>query len=47
MQGAITTALSYIETELRELEERIAGNLKQLTEKEFAELVFEPTEDMQ
>lgn len=45
--AAMTAALPYMETELRELAERTAEKLKQLTEEEFAGLVFLPAEDME
>ena len=45
--AAMTAALPYMETEIQELAERIAGKLKQLTEEEFAGLVFLPAEDME
>ena len=45
--AAMTAALPYMETEIQELAERIAGKLKQLTEGEFVGLVFLPAEDME
>lgn len=45
--AAMTAALPYMETEIQELTERTAGKLKQLTEEEFAGLVFLPAEDME
>ena len=45
--AAITAALPYMETEIRELAERTAEKLKKLTEEEFAELVFLPAEDIE
>jgi len=45
--AAMTAALPYMETEIRELAERTAEKLKKLTEEEFAELVFLPAEDME
>ena len=45
--AAITAALPYMETEIRELAERTAEKLKKLTEDEFAGLVFLPAEDME
>lgn len=45
--AALTAALPYMETELRELAERTAEKLKKLTEEEFTGLVFEPAEDME
>lgn len=44
--AAMTAALPYMETEIKELAERTAEKLKQLTEEEFAGLVFLPAEDM-
>lgn len=43
--AAMTAALPYMETEIQELAERTAGKLKQLTEEEFAGLVFLPAEE--
>ena len=45
--AAITAAMPYMETELQELAERTGEKLKQLTEEEFAGLVFLPAEDME
>lgn len=45
--AAMTAALPYMEMEIQELAERTAEKLKQLTEKEFAGLVFLPAEDME
>ena len=45
--AAMTAALPYMETEIRELVERTAEKLKKLTEEEFAGLVFLPAEDME
>ena len=45
--AAMTAALPYMETEIQELAERTTGKLKQLTEEEFAGLVFLPAEDME
>jgi len=45
--AAMTAALPYMETEIRELAERTAEKLKKLTEDEFAGLVFLPAEDME
>lgn len=45
--AAMTAALPYMETEIRELAKRTAEKLKKLTEKEFAGLVFLPAEDME
>ena len=45
--AAMTAALPYMETEIQELAERTAEKLKQLTEEEFAELVFLPAEEME
>lgn len=45
--AAMTAALPYMETEIRELTKRTAEKLKKLTEEEFAELVFLPAEDME
>jgi hypothetical protein len=45
--AAMTAALPYMETELQELAQRTAEKLKQLTEEEFAGLVFLPAEDME
>lgn len=45
--AAMTAALPYMETEVQEIAERTAGKLKQLTEEEFAGLVFLPAEDME
>ena len=43
----MTAAMPYMETEIQELTERTAEKLKQLTEEEFAGLVFLPAEDME
>ena len=45
--AAMTAALPYMETEIRELAGRTAEKLKKLTEEEFAGLVFLPDEDME
>lgn len=45
--AALTAALPYMEAEIKELAERTAEKLKQLTEEEFAGLAFEPAEDME
>ena len=45
--AAMTAALPYMETEIRELAERTAEKLKKLNEEEFAGLVFLPAEDME
>ena len=45
--AALTAALPYMETEIKELAERTAEKLKKLTEEEFAGLVFLPAEDME
>ena len=45
--AAMTAALPYMKTEIQELAKRTAEKLKKLTEKEFAELVFLPAEDME
>lgn len=45
--SAMTAALPYMETEIKELAERTAEKLKKLTEEEFAGLVFLPAEDME
>lgn len=45
--AAMTAALPYMETEIQELAQRTAEKLKQLTEEEFAGLVFLPAEDME
>ena len=45
--AAMTAAMPYKETEIQELTERTAEKLKQLTEEEFAGLVFLPAEDME
>lgn len=45
--AAMTAALPYMETAIRELAERTAEKLKQLTEEKFAGLVFLPAEDME
>ena len=45
--AAMTAAMPYMETEVQELAERTAEKLKQLTEEEFAGLVFLPAEDME
>ena len=45
--AAMTAALPYMETEIRELAKRTAEKLKKLTEEEFAGLVFLPAEDME
>lgn len=44
---AMTAALPYMETDIRELAEHTAEKLKKLTEEEFAGLVFLPAEDME
>lgn len=43
--AAMTAALPYMETAIRELAEHTAEKLKQLTEEKFAGLVFLPAED--
>lgn len=43
--AAMTAALPYMETEVQELAGRTAQKLKQLTEEEFAGLVFLPAEE--
>lgn len=45
--AAITAALPYMEAGLKELAERTAQKLKQLTEEEFTKIVLEPTEDIE
>lgn len=45
--AAMTAALPYMEAEIQELAERTTQKLKQLTEEEFAGLVFLPAEDME
>lgn len=45
--AAMTAALPYMEKEIQELAGRIIEKLKQLTDKEFAGLVFLPAEDME
>jgi len=45
--AAMTATLPYMEAEVRELAERTAQKLKQLTEEEFAGFVFLPAEDME
>ena len=45
--AAMTAAMPYMETEIQELTERTAEKLKQLTEEEFAGLVFLPAEDIE
>ena len=45
--AAMTAAMLYMETEIQELAGRTAEKLKQLTEEEFAGLVFLPAEDME
>ncbi|MCM1330136.1 MAG: transposon-transfer assisting family protein [Ruminococcus sp.] len=45
--AAMTAALPYMETEIQELAGRTIEKLKQLTEEEFAGLVFLPAEDME
>ena len=45
--AAMTAAIPYMETEVQELAGRTAEKLKQLTEEEFAGLVFLPAEDME
>ncbi len=45
--AAMTAAMPYMETEIRELAERTVEMLKKLTEEEFAGLVFLPAEDME
>lgn len=45
--AAMTAALPYMETEIKELAERTMAKLKKLTEEEFAGLVFLPAEDME
>lgn len=44
--AAMTAALPYMEIEVQELTKRTAEKLKQLTEEEFAGLVFLPAEDI-
>ncbi len=44
--AAVTAVLPYMETEIQDLAERIAGNLNQLTEEEFAGLLFLPAEEL-
>ncbi len=44
--AAMTAAMPYMETEIQELAGRTAEKLKQLTEEEFAGLVFLPSEDI-
>ena len=43
--AAMTAAVSYMEAEIQELARRTAQKLKQLTEEEFAGLVFLPAEE--
>ena len=45
--AAMTAALPHMEAEIQELAEHTAEKLKQLTEEEFAGLVFLPAEDME
>ena len=45
--AAMTAAMLYMETEIQELAGRTAEKLKQLTEEEFAGLMFLPAEDME
>lgn len=45
--AAMTAAMPYMETEVQELAERTAAELKELTEEEFAGLVFLPAEDVE
>lgn len=42
----ITAAIPYMEKEIGELAKLTAGKLNELTEEEFAGLVFEPAEDI-
>ena len=43
--AAMTAAVPYMEAEIQELAGRTAQKLKQLTEEEFAGLVFLPAEE--
>ena len=43
----MTTALPYMEQDMQELARQTAGKLNELTEEEFAELSFEPAEDIE
>lgn len=42
----MTAALPYMEQDMQELARRTAGKLNELTEEEFAVIVFEPAEDI-
>lgn len=43
----MTAAIPYMEKDMGELTRQTAGKLNELTEEEFAGLVFEPAEDME
>lgn len=43
----MTAAIPYMEKNMGELARQTAGKLNELTEEEFAGLVFEPAEDME
>ena len=45
--ATLTAVMPYMDKEVQELAERTAEKLKQLTEEEFARLVFLPAEDME
>ncbi len=42
----MTAAIPYMENDIGELTRQTTGKLNELTEEEFAELVFEPAEDI-
>lgn len=42
----MTAAIPYMEKDMGELARQTAEKLKELTEEEFTELVFEPAEDI-
>lgn len=43
----MTAALPYMEADIQELVRQTAGKLNELTEEEFAGIVFEPAEDIE
>lgn len=43
----MTAAIPYMEKDMGELVRQTAGKLNELTEEEFAEIVFEPAVDME
>ena len=43
----MTAAIPYMEKDMGELARQTAGKLNELTEEEFARLVFEPAADME